>query len=132
MREPPPRLPRRRTRRPAAVSAPSIDFRDYPLTADECAEIVSYIPRPPRFEWVKIAAALCATLGAGDALRVMLAQFPDEKPNETQRLIDDVSRSPKSSPATLVYLAERHGFPAREWFRERAAQILAAQREGNR
>lgn len=98
-----------------------------PLTADEIAEILSFIPRPPREDWIKIIAACVAELGERDALPVLTAHFPDEKPNETAAVIRSLRGAPRSNAGTLVYFAQQNGFDASAFFKARAARLKEAQ-----
>lgn len=101
-------------------------LRDAPaLTADEVAGILRFIPRPPREDWIKLISACVATLGESEALPVLTAQFPDEKPNETAAVIRSLHGAPRSDAGTLIYFAKQNGFDASAFFKDRAARLKA-------
>lgn len=113
------------------MSKPPVSLPEYlrnapPLSADEIAEILSFIPRPPREEWIKLIAAAVAALGERDALPVLTAHFPDEKPNETAAVIRSLRGAPRSDAGTLVYYAQQNGFAASAFFKARAARLKEA------
>lgn len=96
------------------------------LSADEVAEILRPIPRPNREEWVKLISATVAAIGETDALNVLTAQFPDEKPNETAAVIRSLHGNPRSNAGTLIYMAQQNGFDASAFFKARAARLKEA------
>jgi len=89
------------------------------LTVEECREICRYIPRPNHEVWLKIASALVSEIGESNARSVMTEAFPDEKPNETQKLIASLHGAPKCTIGTLIDIAKKHGFDAKAFFSRR-------------
>lgn len=92
------------------------------LTADEVREILRFIPRPNREEWVKLISAVVATLGETDALAVLTEHFPDEKRGETAAVIRSLHGAPRSTAGTLIDFAKQNGFDASAFYKARAAK----------
>lgn len=107
------------------------------LTAADVREMLRHIPAPvkgtnSRDDWIKISAAVCSALrGDEQAARAVLeAWSPSWEKNAYENAFKSFGGKYKCTAGTLIYLAKKHGFDARAYFRDKSrASAASAARE---
>jgi hypothetical protein len=96
-----------------------------PLTVDDVAEILSYVPsRPPYPEWIAIIAAVGDVLSENDAVAVLSTWSPEETQGEYARKIR--TRCQRVGIGTLINRAKANGFDAKAFTRRRVDRSAIA------